>query len=92
MWQLPDRIMIHMYNTDARHAKRVPITVDLTALGLMPELPWQQYVGTRVLYPEEDEKLWVQQTNEPGHTVLVCNPQVMLLRPQAGRLVTVRRY
>ena len=92
VWQLPDRIMIHMYNTDARQAKRVPITVDLTALGLMPELPWQQYVGTRVLHPKEDEKLWVQQTNEPGHTVLVCNPQVMLLPPQAGRLVTVRRY
>jgi hypothetical protein len=58
----------------------------------MPELPWQQFIGTRVLYPEEKEKLWVPQKNDAGHTLLVCNPQVMLLPPKTGRLVAVRRY
>lgn len=92
VWQLPDRLMIHMHNPDEKQGKRVPISVDLTALGVMPELPWQQYIGTRVLYPEEKDKLWVHQTNEQGHTVLICNPQVMLLPPKTGRLVSVRRY
>lgn len=92
IWQLPDRIMIHMLNTDEKLPKRVPIVVDLTALGLMPELPWQESVGTRVLHPEEQPKLWVQQKNDAGHTILVANPQVMLLQPKTGRLVSVRKY
>jgi hypothetical protein len=92
VWQLPDRLMIHMYNPDEKQGRKVPLKVDLTALGLMPELPWQQYIGTRVLFPEEKEKLWVHQKNEQDHTILICNPQVMLLPPKTGRLVAVRRY
>jgi hypothetical protein len=49
-------------------------------------------VGTRVLHPEEQPKLWTQQKNDAGHTILVSNPQVMLLQPKTGRLVSVRKY
>jgi hypothetical protein len=92
VWQLPDRLLIQMYNTDPKQARKVPLTIDLTTLGMMPELPWQQSIGTRVLYPAEKQKLWVQGTNEQGHTVLQGNPQVMQLAPRTGRLVAVRRY
>ncbi len=92
VWQLPDRIVIHMFNTDEKAAKKVPLAVDLTALGLVPDLPWQQSVGTRVLHPEEQPKLWTQKKNDAGHTILVANPQVMQLKPKTGRLVSVRRY
>ena len=46
MWQLPDRVLIAVVNTGE---KPMPVTVDidLSGLGLVPQLPWQEFVRVR---------------------------------------------
>jgi hypothetical protein len=46
MWQLPDRVLLAVVNTTE---KPMPVTldIDLENLGLVPQLPWQEFVRVR---------------------------------------------
>ena len=52
MWQLPDRILLAVSNTDERAAKDAVLTVDLDKLGLQQKLIWQEIIGSRRLSPK----------------------------------------
>ncbi len=45
-WQLPDRILLALKNAGAATADAV-LTVDLDTLGLVPQLPWQEFIRVR---------------------------------------------
>ena len=45
MWQLPDRILLAVSNTDEQAAKDAVLTVDLDKLGLQQRLIWQEIIG-----------------------------------------------
>ncbi len=52
MWQLPDRVLLAVYNSDEKEAKTAQLKVDLDKLGLKQKLIWQEFVGVRQLYAE----------------------------------------
>jgi hypothetical protein len=86
MWRLPDRVLLSVFNHDAEATKTVTLTVDLETLGLVPELPWQEFV--RVKHVAEEL---------PAHQQPVFDfPQrrltVPALAPRTARLITIRRY
>jgi hypothetical protein len=80
MWQLPDRVMLVVHNSDGEAARTAQLKVDLDALGLAPELEWQEVVGVRQLYAED------QAPAPEGMVTLKGIP------PRGGRLVAIRKY
>jgi len=85
MWQLPDRVLLAVYNADEQAAKDAVLNVDLKALNLTPKLPWQDFIGVRTLYAE----------NKAPRASLDYYGNKLTLKsipPKAGRLVAVRRY
>jgi len=86
MWQLPDRVLVAVQNTDEEAAQDVVIEVDLDALGLTPKLPWQEFVGVRDLW-KADDKAPPTSLDFHGRTVAVEG-----LGPRAVRLIGIRRY
>ena len=85
MWQLPDRILLTVYNTDGAVVKDVSIKVDLATLGLTPRLPWQDFIGVRNLHAEEKAPESI--LDFYGNTL-----SLKTIPPKAGRLVAIRRY
>lgn len=85
MWQLPDRVLLAVYNADEKAAKDAVLKVDLAALGLKQKLIWQEFVGVRQLYAEE--KAPAPSLDYYGGTLTLRG-----IPAQGGRLVTIRRY
>jgi hypothetical protein len=85
LWQLPDRVLVVVQNTDAAVAKDAVIKVDLDKLGLTPQLPWQDFIGVRDLYAEEKAPATV--LDFYGRTLTV-----KALPPHRARLIGIRRY
>ncbi len=86
MWKLPDRVLLAVENTDRTHAQDATIAVDLDALGLTPQLPWQEFVGVRDLWQTDDQA--------PPAALDYHNRTLAVegLAPQAVRLISIRRY
>lgn len=80
VWELPDRVLLAVKNTSA---KPLPVTldIDLDKLGLVPKLPWQEFVRVRD-FNGKGSKL------EFYDRKLVLTP----IKPGEVRLVGVRRY
>ena len=86
LWQLPDRVMLGIFNYSRDQAKTVSLKVDLDELGLVPELPWQEFVGVRTLWKADDK--------DPDATLNYHDRtlSVRSLRPHSLRLIGIRRY
>ncbi len=85
MWQLPDRVMLAVYNADEAAAKNAVIKLDLAVLGLEQKLIWQEFIGVRQLHAEE--KAPAPSLNYYGGTLTLKG-----IPAKGGRLVTVRKY
>jgi len=85
MWQLPDRILLAVSNTDEQAPKDAVLTVDLDKLGLKQRLIWQEIIGARQLCPE---------ANAPASVLDYYGGTLILkaLPPKGGRLVAIRKY
>ncbi len=47
LWRRADRVLLAVTNTGETPAQGVTLAVDLDALGLVPELPWQEFIRAR---------------------------------------------
>ena len=84
-WQMPDRVMLMVFNYNRTAAKDAVIKVDLDALGLTPKLPWQEFVGVRDLAKGDKEP--ASKLDFYARTLTVP-----ALQPHTGRLIGIRRY
>ncbi len=85
MWQLPDRVMLEVFNYNRKDYKDAELKVDLSKLNLLPQLKWQEFVGVRDLEKGKDE---------PSSSFDFYNQTLMVskLEPHTGRLIGIRRY
>ena len=86
LWQLPDRVMLGVFNYNRKQAKDVSLKIDLDGLGLLPQLKWQEFLGVRDLW-KADDKLSNAQLNFDGRTLSIKG-----LQPHTIRLVGIRKY
>jgi len=86
LWQLPDRVMLGVYNYNGEQAKDVTLKVDLDSLNLIPQLPWQEFIGVR--------DLWTADGAARPATFEFHNAALSLktLQPHTLHLIGVRRY
>ena len=86
MWQLPDRVLLAVQNTHREQAQDAAIELDLDALGLTPQLSWQEFVGVR--------DLWKTYDQAPPASLDYHNRTLAIedMAPQAVRLIGIRRY
>ena len=85
LWQLPDRVLLLIENRDDKAAKSPTIKVDLDAWGLVPKLPWQEFVRVSDLNKGEKD----------APATLDFHARTLALKglpPQSIRLVALRRY
>jgi len=85
MWRLPDRILLSVFNNDAKQRRDAAIRVDLDGLGLVPKLVWQEFIGVRDLEKPPAEPPSVLDFH--GRTL-----KVPALDPHTGRLIGIRLY
>lgn len=86
MWQLPDRVVIGVFNYNRDRKKVVSLKLDLKALNLVPELPYQEFVQTK--------DLWKVNEEQPD-SVLDFHKQELNLKnlpPHTLQLIGIRRY
>jgi len=83
MWQLPDRVLLALVNRNEKAVKDATVKLDLDALKLTPQLPWQESVRVRDFTP-----------GAPPSTLKFYERELVApkLGPQEGRLVAIRRY
>jgi len=84
-WQLPDRLLLSVANTDEQPRKDVALHVDLEKLNLLPELPWQEFLGVRDFV--RGEKDAPAKMDSDSRTLTLKT-----LQPNSGRLIGIRRY
>ena len=84
MWQLPDRILVMVYNADTKAEQDAVLSVDLPALGLVPKM-WQEFLRVRT---------WNKVGTEPDAILDYYAKTVTVkgLKPNTGRLVAIRKY
>jgi hypothetical protein len=80
MWQLPDRVLLAVTNTDAK-AQPVTLDVSLNQLGLVPQLPWQEFIRVRDFDGGKSSLDFYERKLSLG-----------TLKPGQVRLVGIRRY
>jgi len=85
MWRLPDRILLAVFNNHNKSGKDAAIQVDIEKLGLVPRLPWQEFIRVTDLDKGETEPPC--QLDFHARTL-----KVPALAPHTGRLISIRRY
>jgi hypothetical protein len=86
MWQLPDRILLGVFNYDNNRKKHVTLTLDLASLGITKKLKWQDFVRAHTIWRANDEDPDAR-LNSDGTALSVRE-----LRPHTLRLISVRKY
>jgi len=86
MWRLPDRVLLSVFNHDAKQGKTATLQVDMEKLGLLPKLPWQEFVRVKALAEEPPA------TPQPGFDFHERRLTVPALAPRTARLVSIRLY
>jgi len=86
LWQLPDRVMLGVFNYNSKQPRDVVLKLDLDALNLVPRLPWQEFVGVRTLW-KADAKAPEASLDFHSRKLLVKD-----LQPHTIRLIGIRRY
>ncbi len=84
-WRQSDWIILMVFNHHRERRKDAMLTVDLEALKLIPELPWEEFVRLRDLDKQDDEPAAVFDAN--AGTVRLPG-----LKAHTGRLIGIRRY
>jgi hypothetical protein len=86
LWQLPDRVMLGVYNYDREQVKDVTLKIDLEGLNLVPQMPWQEFVGVR--------DLWTPDQTAPASTLDFhqATLSVPALQTHTLRLIGIRKY
>ncbi|MBC2602926.1 glycoside hydrolase domain-containing protein [Puniceicoccus vermicola] len=84
-WQLPDRLIIGVFNNNRDKQVNVTLDVDLDAANLSRELPWQQFFRIRDLWKSEED---------PGARLDLQDEQIQIqkLKPHTGRFFGIRLY
>jgi len=85
LWRLPDRVVVGVFNYHRKQAKDVSLKIDLDALGLVPQLPWQEFIGVRDLYTQEGAPACA--LDFYGRTLTL-----KALEPHSGRFIGIRKY
>ena len=85
-WQLPDRFLISIENSNSRIQQNIELYIDLDSLGLIPKLPWQEFIGIR--------DLWGSRENSQPATLNYHNRKIEIneLYPNETRLIALRLY
>ena len=85
-WQLPDRFLISIENSNSRTQQNIELDIDLDSLGLIPQLPWQEFIGIR--------DLWGSRENSQPATLNYHNRKIEIneLYPNETRLIALRLY
>lgn len=86
LWQLPDRVMLGVFNYNRKAMKDVKLTVDLNKLNLLPQHPWQEFLGVRDLW-KADEYAPDAQLDFDSSTLTIRD-----LQPHTARFIGIRRY
>jgi len=86
MWRLPDRVLLSVFNHSAKQGKTATLKVDLEKLGLLPELPWQEFVRARAIVET------LPNNQQPGLDVPQRRLTVPALAPRTARLISIRKY
>ncbi|MCY3022527.1 MAG: DUF6067 family protein [Planctomycetota bacterium] len=84
VWRAPDRVVLFVTNEKGTKAKDVTLSIDLEKLGLVPKLPWQQFVRVRTFAPEK--------TPQATLDFYARKLTVPKIEPKTVRLVGVRLY
>ena len=86
LWQLPDRVLLGVFNYSSDRAVDAVLEVDLDDLGLVPQLSWQEFVGVRTLWKSDDAA--------PDADLDFHNRTLSVkgLQPHTLRLIGIRRY
>lgn len=86
MWQLPDRVMLGVYNYNRKQVKDAEVTVALKGLNLLPEQPWQEFVGVR--------DLWKADATAPDAQFDFYSQKLTVknLQPHTVRFIGIRKY
>jgi hypothetical protein len=84
LWQLPDRIMLTVFNSDPKLAQDAVMKVDLSAMGLTIT-PWQDFLGVRT---------WNKVGKDPDAALDYYSQTLTVkgLKAGTGRLVAIRKY
>ena len=77
--------LLSIGGTDDTAARDAAIRLDLDALGLRPQLPWQEFIGVRDLNPADGEE-------NPSLDYHNRTLHVESIAPQSVRLVAIRLY
>ncbi|MBS3764058.1 MAG: hypothetical protein KGZ25_12235, partial [Planctomycetes bacterium] len=85
LWQLPDRVILGVFNYNGDKRKNVVLKVDLDKLDLVPEKKWQEFVRVRDLWSGDQGP--GTRLNFHGRTL-----SVKKLSPHRLRLIGIRRY
>ncbi|HEY3325021.1 MAG TPA: glycoside hydrolase domain-containing protein [Planctomycetota bacterium] len=78
-----DRVLLFV-ETKAEKTKDVTLSIDLDALGLLPKLPWQEFVRVRTFGPPK-----IPEASLDFYARKLIIPK---LDPRSVRLIGVRRY
>ncbi len=85
MWQLPDRILIAVFN-GADRAKNVSLSINRQALGLTKKRKWQDFVQAHTIWPATPKNKGARM-NAQGTAITVRG-----LKPQTLEVISVRTY
>jgi hypothetical protein len=104
VWQLPDRIMLLVHNTDTAQEKSPTLKINLEKLNLVPARRWQDFVRAQPLYAPKlaaaddgkkpkTEQARAKQIAETGG-LLFREGKLLLdtIPPGRGRIVGIRKY
>jgi len=85
MWRLPDRVLLAVFNNDGKQGRDAVLAIDLEKLGLVPKLPWQEFI--RVADVDKVEGEPAAQLDFYARTL-----KVPALAPHTGRLISIRKF
>jgi hypothetical protein len=80
-WRLPDRLALFVHNDRAQPCNTL-LRIDLERLGLVPKLPWQEFVRATAIDAEKPPVL-----DYHKRTLSIEN-----LPAKGARIVVVRKY
>ena len=85
MWQLPDRVILGVFNYNGAKRKDASLEIDLEKLDLVPQKKWQQFVRVRDLWSGDEGP--ESRLDFHGRKLTVRK-----ISPHRLRLIGIRRY
>jgi hypothetical protein len=108
MWQLPDRVMLDVFNYNGKEKKDAVMHVGLEELNLDPKLKWQEFISVTSLdkgpryyrnYWDpmilEKEKFDLKDEEWKSEPLLDFEKKTLTIKgilPHRGRIISIRKY